>query len=93
MVDFVHLPGIFQATPGERADMDYTLALVMALLQLSVCMAAPVTRDLVNIERMKTTVTWMAQQLVVRMDRTFPVTRHLFHELHLSLIGYWHLAH
>lgn len=63
----------------KGADMDHTLALILALLPLSVCVVLPGAREAVNVEKMKSKVTWMAQRLVVRMDRHFPVTRLLFH--------------
>lgn len=64
----------------KGADMDHTLALILALLPLSVCVALPGAWEAMNVEDMKSKVTWMAQRLVVRMDRNFPVT-HLFHNL------------
>lgn len=73
--------------------MDHVLALVLALLPLSMCVALPGALEAMNVEKMKTKVTWMAQRLVVRMDRNFPVTRHLFHNLRSSLIGYLEPCH
>lgn len=73
--------------------MDHILALVLALLPLSVCVALPGAREAVNVEKMKTKVTWMAQRLVVRMDRNFPVTRHLFHNRCSFLISYGQPGH
>lgn len=52
--------------------MDYTLALLVSLLQLlSVCTAAPLP---VEVVKMKSKVKWMAEQLVVRLDKDFQVT-------------------
>lgn len=52
--------------------MDYTLALLVALLQLlSVCTAAPLP---VEVVKMKSKVKWMAEQLVVRLNNDFQVT-------------------
>ncbi|XP_019934404.1 leptin-like [Paralichthys olivaceus] len=49
--------------------MDYTLALLFSLLQvLSVCTAAPLPAEVVM---MKSKVKWMAEQLVVRLDKDF----------------------
>lgn len=73
--------------------MDYTLAFALSLLQLSVCTPVPVTQEVANVVKMKTKVKWMAEQLVVRLDRDFQVTRHGFYELHSSLISYLFLAH
>nr|XP_046250220.1 leptin-like [Scatophagus argus]XP_046250221.1 leptin-like [Scatophagus argus] len=51
--------------------MDYTLALLFSLLQLlSVGTAAPLPTEVVN---MKSKVKWMAEQLVVRLNRDFQV--------------------
>lgn len=51
--------------------MDYTLALLFSLLQLlSVGTAAPVP---VEVVKMKSKVKWMAEQLVVRLDKDFQV--------------------
>lgn len=52
--------------------MDYTLALALALLQLSVCTPVPVMQDS---GRMKTKAKWMVEQLVVRLNENFQVTR------------------
>lgn len=52
-------------------NMDYTLALLLSLLQLSVGTAAPVP---VEVVKMKSKVKWMAEQLVVKVDKDFPVT-------------------
>lgn len=52
--------------------MDYTLALLLSLLQLlSVGTAAPLP---VEVVKMKSKVKWMAEQLVVKVDKDFPVT-------------------
>lgn len=52
--------------------MDYTLALLLSLLQLlSVGTAAPVP---VEVVKMKSKVKWMAEQLVVKLDKDFQVT-------------------
>ncbi|KAM6926666.1 leptin-like [Lycodopsis pacificus] len=49
--------------------MDYTLALLFSLLHvLSVCSAAPLPVDVVT---MKSKVKWMAEQLVVRLNKDF----------------------
>ncbi|XP_073327330.1 leptin a [Pagrus major] len=49
--------------------MDYTLALLLSLLQLlSVGTAAPVP---VEVVKMKSKVKWMAEQLVVRLNKDF----------------------
>ncbi|XP_039989751.1 leptin-like [Xiphias gladius] len=51
--------------------MDYTLALLFSLLQLlSVCTAAPLP---VEVVKMKSKVKWMAEQLIVRLDKDFQV--------------------
>ncbi|XP_071357092.1 leptin a [Trachinotus anak] len=51
--------------------MDYTLALLLSLLQvLSLCTAAPLPAEVV---KMKSKVKWMAEQLVVRLDKDFQV--------------------
>ncbi|XP_070763836.1 leptin a [Enoplosus armatus] len=51
--------------------MDYTLAILFSLLQvLSVGTAAPVP---VEVVKMKSKVKWMAEQLVVRLDKDFQV--------------------
>lgn len=73
--------------------MDYTLAFALSLLQLIVCTPVPVTQEVVNVVKMKTKVKWMAEQLVVRLDRDFQVTRHVFYELHSSWISSLFLAH
>lgn len=53
-------------------NMDYTLALLLSLLQLvSVGTAAPVP---VEVVKMKSKVKWMAEQLVVKVDKVFTVT-------------------
>lgn len=64
--------------------MDYSLALVLSLLQLSVCMPVPVTQEVTSVVKMKSKVKWMAEQLVARLDRDFQVTRHVFNELHFN---------
>lgn len=52
--------------------MDYTLALLLSLLQLlSAVTAAPVP---VEVVKMKSKVKWMAEQLLVRLNRDFQVT-------------------
>lgn len=73
--------------------MDHTLALVLALLPLSLCVALPGALDAMDVEKMKSKVTWKALGLVARIDKHFPVTRHLFHNLRSSLIGYRHPCH
>lgn len=65
--------------------MDSTLAFALSLLQLSLCTPVPVTQDVANVVKMKTKVKWMAEQLVVRLDRDFQVTRHVFYEPPLIL--------
>ncbi|XP_044050722.1 leptin-like [Siniperca chuatsi] len=51
--------------------MDYTLAVLFSLLQvLSVGTAAPLP---VEVVKMKSKVKWMAEQLVVRLDKDFQV--------------------
>ncbi|XP_068579455.1 leptin a [Cebidichthys violaceus] len=51
--------------------MDYTLALLFSLLHvLSVCSAAPLP---VEVVKMKSKVKWMAEQLVVRLNKDFQV--------------------
>ncbi|KAM9351970.1 leptin a [Symphorus nematophorus] len=51
--------------------MEYTLALLFSLLQLlSVGTAAPLSGEVV---KMKSKVKWMAEQLVVRLNRDFQV--------------------
>ncbi|XP_035521374.1 leptin-like [Morone saxatilis] len=51
--------------------MDYTLAILFSMLQLlSVSMAAPLP---VEVVKMKSKVKWMAEQLVVRLNRDFEV--------------------
>lgn len=54
--------------------MDYTLALLFSLLQLlrvSTAAPAPASADVV---KMKTKVKWMAEQLVVKLNKDFQVT-------------------
>uniref|UniRef100_A0A3P8T1T2 Leptin n=1 Tax=Amphiprion percula TaxID=161767 RepID=A0A3P8T1T2_AMPPE len=49
--------------------MDYTLVFLLSLLQvLSLCTAAPVPAEVV---KMKSKVKWMAEQLVVKLNRDF----------------------
>lgn len=85
MAAFVHFPEILETFKcvswRKRTNMDFTLALLLSLLQLSVCMAAPGAVEAVNVGKMKTKVKWMAEQLVVRLDTDFQVT-HLFYEPH-----------
>ncbi len=51
--------------------MDYTLALLFSVLQLlSMGSAAPLS---VEVVKMKSKVKWMAEQLVVRLDKDFEV--------------------
>lgn len=51
--------------------MDYTLPILFSLLQLLVVgTAAPVA---VEVVKMKSKVKWMAEQLVVRLDKDFQV--------------------
>ncbi|XP_034541893.1 leptin-like isoform X2 [Notolabrus celidotus] len=51
--------------------MHYTLALLFSLLQLlTVCTAAPLS---VEVVKMKSKVKWMAEQLVVRLNKDFQV--------------------
>ncbi len=51
--------------------MGYTLALLLSLLQLlSMSTAAPRPEEVV---KMKSKVKWMAEQLVVRLDKDFEV--------------------
>lgn len=51
--------------------MDYTLAVLLSLLQLFyVGTAAPLP---VEVVKMKSKVKWMAEQLVVRLDKDFKV--------------------
>lgn len=51
--------------------MDYTLALLISLLQLlTVGTAAPLS---VEVVKMKSKVKWMAEQLVVKLDKSFQV--------------------
>ncbi len=51
--------------------MDYTLAVLLSLLQIfNVCTAAPLPAEVV---KMKSKVKWMAEQLVVRLDKDFQV--------------------
>ncbi|XP_045893492.1 leptin-like [Micropterus dolomieu] len=51
--------------------MDYTLAVLFSILQvLSVGSAAPLP---VEVVKMKSKVKWMAEQLVVRLDKDFQV--------------------
>ncbi|XP_011605187.1 leptin isoform X1 [Takifugu rubripes] len=62
-----------RATPGQKgADMDHILALVLALLPLSLCVALPGALDAMDVEKMKSKVTWKAQGLVARIDKHFP---------------------
>nr|Q588F8.2 RecName: Full=Leptin; Flags: Precursor [Tetraodon nigroviridis] len=50
--------------------MDYTLALALSLLQLSMCTPVPMMQDS---GRMKTKAKWMVQQLLVRLkDNVWP---------------------
>ncbi|XP_029379349.1 leptin a [Echeneis naucrates] len=48
--------------------MDYTLALLFSLTLVSLCTAAPLP---VEVVKMKSKVKWMAEQLVVRLDKDF----------------------
>lgn len=48
--------------------MDYTLALVLSLLQLSVCMVTPAPLEAGNVVKMKNKVKRMAEQLLVQME-------------------------
>lgn len=51
--------------------MDYTRVLLLSLFHaLSVCTAAPLPADVV---KMKSKVKWMAEQLVVRLDKDIQV--------------------
>lgn len=51
--------------------MDYTLAVLFSILQvLSVGSAAPLP---VEVVKMKSKVKWMAEQLVVKLDKDFQV--------------------
>lgn len=77
--------------------MDYTLALLLSLLQLlSAVTAAPVP---VEVVKMKSKVKWMAEQLLVRLNRDFQVT-FLLHagnlkclqKLGVFLTGSWSLS-
>lgn len=52
--------------------MEYSLALLFSLLQLiSMATAAPLP---VEVVKMKSKVKWMAEHLVVRLNRNFQVT-------------------
>lgn len=55
--------------------LPYTLAFALPLLQLSTCTPVPITPEVVNVVKVKTKVKWMAEQLVVRLDRDFQVSR------------------
>ncbi|XP_070687269.1 leptin-like [Pempheris klunzingeri] len=50
--------------------MDYTVALLLSLLQLLSVGTAPLP---VEVEEMKSQVKWRAEQLVVRLDRDFQI--------------------
>lgn len=67
--------------------MDYTLAFALSLLQLSVCTPVPVTQEAANAHTMKLKVKRMAKMLVIRLDIYSQVTRHVFYELHSSLMS------
>ncbi|XP_026167583.1 leptin-like [Mastacembelus armatus] len=57
--------------PANTTNMDYSLALLFSLLQvLSIATAAPLP---VEVVKMKSKVKWMAEQLVVRLDKDFQV--------------------
>lgn len=56
---------------SSAEKMDYSLALVLTLLQLlNVSSAAPVPGE---VTRMKSKVKWMAEQLVVKLNKDFQV--------------------
>lgn len=64
--------------------MDYTLAVLLSLLQLfNVGTAAPLP---VEVVKMKSKVKWMAEQLVVRLDKDFQVIFMVPFTLTLNLI-------
>lgn len=57
--------------------LHYTLPFALSLLQLSMCTPVSITPEVVNVVKVKTKAKWMAEQLVVRLDRDFQVTRHV----------------
>lgn len=77
---FFLVPGTFDFCSGQLGDffyfslkkMDYSLAVALSLLQLlNVGAAAPLPGDVV---RMKAKVKWMADQLVVKLNKDFQVS-------------------
>lgn len=82
-ISFISSHGIFHSSPRntvislcsvqqwEYNTMDYTRVLLLSLFQaLSMCAAAPLPLEVV---KMKSKVKWMAEQLVVRLDKDFQV--------------------
>lgn len=60
---------------SAEQEMDYSLTLVLTLLQLvNAGAAAPVPGEVV---RMKSKVKWMAEQLVVKLNKDFQVCSEL----------------
>lgn len=67
----------------NTTNMDYSLALLFSFLQLlSVSMAAPAP-VLEDVVKMKSKVKWMAEQLVVKLNKDFQVT-------YLWRSSWWH---